>query len=152
MPSLCSVVSIAESLAFDDSTCLPHFFNGHSEEASETFTLIWQPHSVHRLLVCSQLGQTMQISILICFISLPTNLLINTSLLALVRLFAVSIETGTPIILGGERGNLITLRNRSLFKRVIRVHALGALWAVSVKLSGHAPSASTKSGTSLNKI
>ena len=46
-------------------------------------------------------------SILIFLTSSGTYLLINMSLPALVRLFAVSIETGTPMILGLILGSFI---------------------------------------------
>jgi len=47
-------------------------------------------------------------SILIFLTSSGTNLLMNMSLLALARSFAVFIETGTPIILGVALGSFIS--------------------------------------------
>ena len=86
----------------------------------------------------------MHMSILICLTSSGTYLLINMSLPALVRLLAVSIETGTPIILGLILGSFIALCWGFLFKRVIRVNAMAYTWRVSDRLNGHALSASTK--------
>ena len=57
--------------------------------------------------------------ILICLTSAGTNLLINISLLALVNPFAVSIDTGTPIILGFARGSLIVTPFTSFYKTII---------------------------------
>ena len=61
----------------------------------------------------------MQMSILIFLTSSDTNFLKNMSLPALVRLFAVSIDTGTPMILGVARGNLIRCPSISFYKTII---------------------------------
>ena len=79
----------------------------------------------------------MQCSILLLFTSSGTYLLIAMSLPAFARFLAVSIETGTPIILGRILGSFIPLDWGFLFKRVIRVNTMGFLWRVSVRLNGH---------------
>ena len=58
-------------------------------------------------------------SILNCLTSSGTNLLKNISLPAFVRFFAVSIDTGTPMILGVARGNLMFIPSTSFYKTII---------------------------------
>ena len=58
-------------------------------------------------------------SILSSLTSSSTNLLRNISLPALVNPLAVSIDTGTPMILGVERGNLMVTPSTSCYKTII---------------------------------
>jgi len=58
-------------------------------------------------------------SILNSLTSSSTNLRKNISLPALVNPFAVSIDTGTPMILGVDRGNLIVNPSTSCYKTII---------------------------------
>ena len=64
-------------------------------------------------------------SILICLTSSGTNFLMNISLLALVSPFTVSIDTGTPIILGRSLGSFIVQSEPLSFKRIIHRYSMG---------------------------
>ena len=100
MPFSCLLVSIPVFPRYKDGIYLSHLCNGHSLDVNLALTFIWQPHSVHLLPCLLQLGQALQVSILAFLTSSGTNLLKKRSRLAFVSPFAVSIDTGTPIILG----------------------------------------------------